>query len=382
MRGGPGAVFWMWVSAFFGMVTKYCEIVLAVKYREVDEDGAHHGGPMYYIEKGLKLKWLAVLFAIFATLATFGIGNMTQANAVSGAVERTFPIPVWVTGIFIAVFTAVVIIGGIKRIGSVTEKLVPFMAAFYIVGSLILIIVNIGNLPGALGMIFGNAFSTEAVTGGIMGYVIMMAMRFGIARGIFSNEAGLGSAPIAHAASSNKDPVKQGLWGVFEVFVDTMIICTLTAFVILTSGLITSAGMVFDGTLAEQLGGGGILLTMEAFSITFGQVGRIFITIAIMCFAFSTILGWSYYGERSLGYLTNNNKSIELAYKIIFVILTFIGSAAAMFGDAKVALDLIWDIADTLNGLMAIPNLIALLLMAKVVAELTKKYINTGSSVD
>lgn len=361
INGGPGAVFWMWVSAFFGMMTKYAEVLLAVKYREVDENGVHHGGPMYYIEKGANMKWLAVVFAIFATLATFGIGNMTQANSIAGALSDTFSIPPIATGLVIAVLTGLVILGGIKRIASVTEKLVPFMALFYIIGGIIILGLNIGKLPGAFGMIFANAFSMEAVGGGVLGYVIMRAMRYGVARGVFSNEAGLGSAPIAHAASSTKDPVKQGVWGIFEVFVDTIIICSLTALVILTSGLVGTG----DFTGAD--------LTLKAFSSTLGFAGSAFVSIGIICFALSTILGWSYYGQQSLGYLTKNNKTADLLYKVLFTALTVVGSIGG--------LTLIWDIADTLNGLMAIPNLIGLVVLSKVVFEHTKKYIATGSSL-
>jgi len=361
VRGGPGAIFWMWFSAFFGMVTKFSEVTLAVRFREIDENGVHHGGPMYYLEKGCHAKWLAVIFAIFATLATFGIGNMTQANSVASALENSFGVSTMISGIVIAIATGLVIIGGIKRIASVTEKLVPFMAVFYVIGALIIIGSNIARLPGAFGMIFSDCFSFKAIGGGVMGYVIMQAMRFGVARGVFSNEAGLGSAPIAHSASSNKDPVKQGVWGVFEVFVDTIIICSLTGLVILTSGVTNYS----DYTGAD--------LTMTSFSSTFGQAGAIFVTIGLMCFAYSTILGWSYYGQQSLGYLTKNNKVWDMGYKIIFTLLTIVGSIGG--------LTMIWDIADTLNGLMAIPNLIGLLLLSKIIIELTRKYIKEGSSL-
>jgi len=366
VRGGPGAVFWMWVSAFFGMVTKYAEVLLAVKYREVDAGGTHHGGPMYYIEKGLKMKWLAVIFAIFATFATFGIGNMTQANSIASSMATSFGIPVMATGIVIAILTGLVILGGIKRIAQVTEKMVPFMAVFYVIGSIIILVVNIGRLPHAFGLIFGNAFNFSSLEGGIMGYIIMKAMRFGVARGVFSNEAGMGSAPIAHAASSESDPVKQGLWGIFEVFVDTIIICSLTGLVILTSGVSNFEA----GAGATNFVGGlfsGADLTMAAFSSTFGQAGGIFVTIGILLFALSTILGWSYYGQQSLGYLTNNNKVWDWIYKFIFTVLTIVGAVGGLV--------LIWDIADTLNGLMAIPNLIAVLLLCKVVFDLTKEYV-------
>ena len=372
--GGPGAVFWMWVSGFFGMMTKYAEVVLALKYRETDANGTHHGGPMYYIEKGLKMKWLAMIFAIFGTLATFGIGNMTQANAIAGGLNDTVLILGYtlpnignsgvsvlslIIGIAIAIIVALVIIGGIKRIATVTEKLVPFMSIFYILGGIIILVMNAGRLPAAIGVIMAGAFSTEkAVIGGISGYVIMMAMRRGIARGVFSNEAGMGSAPIAHAASNAKDPVQQGLWGVFEVFVDTIIICTISGLVVVTAGL-------YEGSDR------GITLVMASFIKTFGGFGGIFVAIAVLCFAGSTILGWSYYGQQCLGYLTNNNKGVDLCYKVIFSLLTIVGA----IGGQQAGLALIWDIADTLNGLMAIPNLIALLLLSKVVMDLTKQYL-------
>ena len=355
--GGPGAVFWMWISGFFGMVTKYAEVVLAVKYRETDEKGAYHGGPMYYITNGLgpKMKWLAIIFAIFGTLATFGIGNMTQANAIASSLNQSFGIPVIVVGIAIAVIVALVIIGGIKRIASVTEKLVPFMAVFYVIGSIIIVLWNLPKLPSAFGAIFAGAFaSPKAPLGGVAGYVMMRAMRYGIARGVFSNEAGLGSAPIAHAASRTKDPVQQGLWGIFEVFVDTIVICTLTSLVVLTAGL-------FGGEVS------GAPLVMASFSQHYGTFGGIFVSVGVLCFAGSTLLGWSYYGQQCLGYLTKNNKAWDLIYKIIFSLLTIVGAVGG--------LTLVWDIADTLNGLMAIPNLIALLLLSKVVLTLTKEYM-------
>ena len=359
--GGPGAVFWMWVSGFFGMMTKYSEVVLAVKYRETDANGAYHGGPMYYIQNGLgkNMKWLAVIFAVFGTFATFGIGNMTQSNAIAASLKEVFNVPQLATGIIITSIVALVIIGGIKRIASVTEKLVPFMCIFYVIGGIIILIINAKMLGGAFSLIFSNAFSMQSVGGGVMGYVIMRAMRYGIARGVFSNEAGLGSAPIAHAASRNKDPVQQGLWGVFEVFVDTIVICTLTALVIISSGL-------YAGDIK------GVPLVMASFSNTYGSFGGVFVAIGILTFATSTILGWSYYGQQCLGYLTKNNKVWDLAYKIIFSLLAIVGATGG--------LTFVWDVADTLNGLMAIPNLIALLLLSKVVFNLTKEYLNRGNN--
>ena len=373
VSGGVGAVFWMWVSAFFGMATKYSEIVLALKYRQTDENGVHSGGPMYYIEKGLNMKWLAVVFAIFGGLACFGIGNATQAAEISVAVNNLTGSGYdssMITGIALAGLTAIVILGGIKRISRFTSYLVPFMALFYIIGGIVIICMNITAIPAALGAIVSEAFSFKAAGGGILGYTIMRGMRYGIARGVFSNEAGLGSAPIAHAASSTKDPVKQGLWGIFEVFIDTIIICTITGLVVVIAGIHT-----------EGLTGGA--LTAASFAAVIGPFGGTFVRIALLLFALSTILGWSYYGEVCWGYLTNNNKAVNLAYRLVFVAVVFIGSISSssnVLSDTS-GLDLAWSIADTLNGLMAIPNLIGLLLLSGTTIALTKKYFKTGSSL-
>lgn len=351
--GGPGAVFWMWVSALFGMVTKYSEILLAVKYRETNAKGEYSGGPMYYIQNGLNMKWLAVLFAIFATLASFGIGNMTQANSISTALEATFNINPLHTGIVVAIVVAVVIIGGIKRIASINSMVVPFMAAFYIICAVAVLIMNYKFIPDAFALIFEHAFTLPSAAGGAAGYTMMLAMRYGFARGVFSNEAGLGSAPIAHAASNTKDPVKQGLWGVFEVFLDTMIICTLTALVVLTSGL-------------WNTGIDGAALSIAAFDQHLPGIGGVGVTIAMVFFATSTIFGWAYYGEKSLEYLFRNSSLAILCYRILFVIAVVLGSVGS--------LQLVWSIADTLNGLMAIPNLIGLLGLSGVVIKMTKDY--------
>ena len=363
--GGPGAVFWMWVSAVFGMATKYSEIVLSIKYRQVDENGTYYGGPMYYIEKGLNMKWLAVIFALFGGLCCFGIGNATQAGEISAAVNNITGADFdssMITGIVLAAVTGIVIIGGIKRISTITSYLVPFMALFYILGGIIIILSNIAEVPRAFGLIFSEAFSVKAAAGGVGGYAITRAMRFGIARGVFSNEAGLGSAPIAHAASSTKDPVKQGLWGIFEVFVDTILVCSITGIVIVISGIYN------DGLTGGPL-------TAAAFQklIPFG--GN-FVRIAILLFALSTILGWSYYGERCWGYLTNNNKVVNLIFKVVFIAIVFIGAvstSSTILSDTS-ALDVVWEIADTLNGLMALPNLVGLLLLSKVTINLTRDY--------
>jgi len=388
--GGPGAIFWMWVSAFFGMATKYSEIVLAIKYRQTEKDGIYHGGPMYYIEQGIGgrgpswkgfAKVLAVIFAIFGGLACFGIGNATQAGEISVAINNltgdNFDSAV-ITGVILAIIVGVVIIGGIKRIGTVTSYLVPFMSVFYIICGVFIILVNIAEVPSALAYIVREAFSLRAVGSGVLGYAFMQAMRRGIARGVFSNEAGLGSAPIAHAAASTKDPVKQGLWGIFEVFVDTIIICSITGIVVVLS--LRAAGQFTDGAYTGTLTGGA--LTASAFNSVFPGGGLI-VRIAILLFALSTILGWSYYGERCWGYLSNNNKAVNLGFRIIFVALAFVGavttSSNVLHNTAE--LQLAWEIADTLNGLMAIPNLIGLIVLSGVTFALTKKYFQTGSSL-
>ena len=373
--GGPGAVFWMWISAFFGMCTKYAEIVLAVHYREVSPDGTHHGGPMYYIERGLHMKWLACIFAILGGLATFGIGNATQAAEISVAVNNltgTGYDSSLITGIVLMVLVGIVILGGLHRISTVTSYLVPFMALFYIVIGLGVILGNAALIPGAFGQIFSGAFSFEAVGGGVFGYVILQAMKNGFARGVFSNEAGLGSAPIAHAASSTKDPVKQGMWGVFEVFVDTIVVCTITALVVILSGLYT-------GTLT-----GGALTAKAVETLTGSVWGGHFIRVALILFALSTILGWEYYGETCWGYLTKNSKAVQYVFKAIFLIVLGIGaisSSTSILEDTS-GLALMWSIADTLNGLMAIPNLVGLLLLSGVTVKLTKRYFKTGSSLE
>ncbi len=360
--GGPGAVFWMWVSAFFGMCTKYAEIALALKYREKDENGQYHGGPMYYITNGLGKEWkfLAVIFAIFGGIASFGIGNIAQSNEIAGAMEGMFGIDPLVTGIILAVLVGIVIVGGVKRIGQVASYLVPFMAIFYILAGIFVIVLRITDIPAALGQIFAGAFSFESVGGGIFGYAIMVAMRQGIARGVFSNEAGLGSAPIAHAASSTEEPVEQAMWGVFEVFIDTIIICTITGLAVILSGILD-----IEGGLNAFSSNGAAAAT--AFNMILpGTIGGTVIQISLVFFALSTIIGWSYYGQSCWGYLTNNNKVVEYIYKIVFILVCVVGSVGSG--------TLMWDIADTLNGLMALPNLIALIPLAGVVSKLTKDY--------
>jgi len=346
--GGPGALFWMWVSAFFGMTTKFSEVVLSIRYREKTEDGRFVGGPMYYIQNGLNMKWLAVLFAIFGALAAFGIGNMTQSNSVADVMNTTFNINPLVTGIVIAVLVGIVTLGGIKTIGKVTEYLVPVMAIIYIVGGLIIILVNINLIPQALQLVFTEAFTGSAATGATLG----MAVQYGVARGVFTNEAGLGSAPIAHAAATTDHPVRQGIWGVFEVFADTIILASITGLIIIMSGMV--GGTELDGAS----------LTTAAFDAVLPFGGYI-VTFGLLLFAFSTILGWSYYGERCVEFLFNSKKA-TIIYRLIFIPLIVVGAVGGLTE--------IWDLADTLNGLMAIPNLIGILILSPVVLKLTKEF--------
>ena len=356
--GGPGAIFWMWISAFFGMMTKYAEVLLAVKFREKNERNEWVGGPMYYIENGLGWKWLAVIFAVFATIASFGIGNMTQSNSIANALQSTVGISPLVTGIIVAIGAGIVILGGIKRIAQVTEKLVPFMGLFYVILGVATLIMNFGNLPEAFRLIFYCAFNPDAALGGATGYTVMLAIRYGFARGVFSNEAGLGSAPIAHAAANTDSPVKQAFWGAFEVFFDTFIICTITGLVVVSSGAWTSG---LQGTS----------LTIAAFGNSLGSLGEWGVTIGTVLFAFSTILGWSYYGEKSIEYLFKDTSlvgGVKLGYRVAFVLMTIFGAVGS--------LQLVWDIADTLNGLMAIPNLIALVALSGIVVKLTKEHFS------
>ena len=358
--GGPGAVVWMWGSAYFGMMTNYAENTLGIKYRYKNEKGHWIGGAMIYIEKGLGWKWMAVLFSVFCVLASFGIGNMTQANSIANGLQSAFGISPYLTAVVIMFFTAMVILGGIKRIASVTEKFVPFMAIFYIIGGLAIVIINAGRLSGAFGLIFSEAFNFRAAGGGVLGYGIAMAMRRGISRGVFSNEAGMGSSVMVHSASDVKEPVAQGMWGVFEVFADTIVVCTITALSILTSGVYN-----METYLSGAKDVTGVALTSEAFSTVIPQGGW-FVAVAVALFAFSTILGWSYYGERGIEYLFGTKAIIP--YKVIFVCIIFLGCVTS--------LNLVWDISDTFNGLMAVPNLIAITLLSGQVATMTKEYLS------
>ena len=351
--GGPGAVFWMWLTALLGMATKYSEAVLAVRYREVDERGKHVGGPMYYIKNGLGARWhwLGAAFALFGMLAAFGIGNMVQANSVADAFESTFSIPTWLTGLIITVAAGAVILGGIDRIAQVAARLVPFMALAYVGGSLIIILGNLGAVPDALGTIVSHAFTGSAATGGFAGAAVWAAIRFGVARGIFSNEAGLGSAPIAHAAAQTNDPIHQGMIGMLGTFIDTIVICTMTALVIIITGAWTS-------------GETGAALSAQAYSSALPGVGNYIISLGLVIFAFTTILGWSYYGERCAEFLFGIK--VILPYRILWLIAIPLGAMGK--------LTLIWLLADVLNGLMALPNLIALVLLSPVVFKISREY--------
>ena len=361
VAGGPGALFWMWFAAFFGMVTKYSEVILAVHYRVKDSQGHHHGGPMYYISKGANLPWLGSIFAALAALACFGAGNMTQTNAMAAVVYQNFGVPHIVTGIVVVILTAVIIIGGIRRIATVTEKLVPVMCVIYILSGIVILFMNMDKIPHAFQRIFDEAFSLKQVGAGFMGYTIMMGMKFGFARGVFSNEAGLGTAPMAHGASNSKNPIEQGLWGIFEVLIDTFFVCTLTGLIAIIF-LETNQGTKLNG--AE--------LISASFGNNLGHAGSIILTISLILFAFSTFVGWSPYGVVALGYLTKRNKIASYSYRIIFLVIGIVGAVSQ--------LDLIWAIADTLNGLMAIPNLIGLLILSPKIAKLTRDYLKDPNS--
>ena len=363
--GGPGAVFWMWISALLGMVTKYSEVTLAVHYRQKNKHGDWVGGPMYYIENGLGKKWkfLGILFAIFGVFAVFGTGNATQVNTIVASIDTaliSFGVMEagstatlnLILGIVITVLVGMILLGGIKRIGHVAERLVPIMALLYVVLGLGIIIVHIDNLPTAFSSIVKGAFNPSAVTGGVVG-AAFVAVQKGVARGIFSNEAGLGTASIAHAGAEVNDPVQQGLFGVFEVFVDTIIICTFTALVILCSGVPITYGAA-----------AGAELTISGFTSTYGNWITIFTAVAMCCFAFTTILGWGLYGARCSEYLFG--EKVIKPFMVIYSLVAIIG--------ATVKLDLLWSIAETFNGMMAIPNLIAVALLSPVVIRLTKEY--------
>lgn len=360
--GGPGAVFYMWLIALFGMATKYAEAVCAVTYREVDTSGRYVGGPMYYLRNGVGAfapelgRWLGLAFAVFGAVAAFGIGNAVQVNSMAAALGETFSVPKIVTGVIVAVLVGFVIIGGIRRIAEVAGKLVPAMIVLYVGASLLVIIINVAEVPKAIGLIFKHAFAPAAATGGFAGAAVAAAVRFGVARGVFSNESGLGSAAIAHAAAKTDDPVRQGVIAMLGTFIDTIIVCTMTALAILTSGAWTLVGTDGGGLT-------GAVLTSTAFQHSMAG-GQYIVTIALVLFAFTTILGWSYYGERCWQYLFSE-KSLIL-YRVLWVV--------AVLGFADVKVEFVWNVSDTLNGLMAVPNLVGLLLLAPMVFKATREY--------
>ncbi len=349
VSGGPGAVFWMWVAAIFGMMTKYAEVLLSMHFRK---KGQYRSGPMYVLEYGLNNKPLAVAYAFFCLVASFGIGNMSQGNSIAQAFEDSFRVPPMVTGLVITVLAGAVLIGGVKRIGQVTEKLIPFMAGFYLLFSGIVLVLQYRAIPAAFGAIFKGAFAFEAVGGGALGYTAMQAMRYGVARGIFTNEAGLGTSSIAHAQAQETQPVKQAMMGIFEVFVDTIVVCTVTALVILVTGVLGN-------------GKDGAALTISAFSYNLGRFSRPFICVSIALFAFASILSWCLYGERCAEYLWGSMAA--KGYRLVYI-------AAIMLG-CVLSMDAVWNLCDIFNALMAIPNLTGVVAKAGLVRKMTKEYL-------
>ncbi|MCR4616368.1 MAG: alanine:cation symporter family protein [Clostridiales bacterium] len=378
LTGGPGAVVWMWISAFFGMLTNYAENVLGLYYRKRDKDGNFSGGSFYYIANGIKQKWLGYLAAIFCMLAAIGMSGV-QTNKISGTMasafnqdNNTFKI---IVGIVVALMTCVVIIGGIKRIGKIASMLVPFMSLLFIIMSIVIIIMNISAIPATFKVIFTSVFSTKALTGGVGGYVFSQIIKKGMARGVFSNEAGLGSSVIAHSASETREPVKQGLWGIFEVFFDTFVICTLTALVVISTNI--HSGVFYTEAFGASANDSAVALSV--FSDNLGIAGKIIFSIILPLFAFTTILAWSYYGEKAtefcFGWLKNGGKKAAvIVFKIIYVLL--IVASAVIHGD------LIWALDDTFNGLMALPNLIAVVLLSGQIVKITKNYYDRKKGID
>ena len=373
--GGPGAVFWMWFAAFFGMFTKFAEIVLALKYRQVDENGVHYGGPMYYIEKGLGMKWLAVLFSLVAGFACFGIGNISQSSEIAGAMEGLFGMSGLTTGVLLAVVVGIVVLGGVQRIGRVTSYMVPFMAIFYIVAGLAIIVLRISDVPAALASIFTQAFSLEPreIGGGVTGYTIMVSMQQGVARGVFSNEAGLGSAPMAHAASDTQEPVEQGMWGVFEVFVDTFIVCTITALSVLITGEWTSGAT--NATLA-----------LNVFQNNLGFFGTVFMTATMVIFSVTTSGGWYVYYEATLRHLAMNHPTVKKwllrMFKYFYALPPFLLTLYLIHvGDLS-----IWTLVDITSGIPTFINVFVVLILSGTYFRLLKdykaRYMNIGTLED
>ena len=368
ISGGPGAVFWMWVMALLGMMTRYAENVLGIYYRRKNPAGEWSGGAMYYLQDGLGAKKgcrvpgraLAVLFAGFCVLASFGIGNMSQINAIAGNMRTAFGVPEMATGVVLAALSARIILGGLKRVAAVTERLVPLMALLYIVGALIVVGVHGAAVPAAFAAIFRGAFAMQAAGGGIVGYGTACALTWGFKRGAFSNEAGLGSSVMVHSSANVQEPVQQGMWGIFEVFADTMVVYTLTALVVLTSGFVD----LDTGRMTTDVAGSA--LVGQAFAEVFGTMGPKFIAVSILLFAYSTTLGWSHYGTKAVEYLFGTRAAA--GYKVVFVAMVLAG--------ATMQLSLAWDISDTFNGLMMLPNLIGVLALSGTVAEITRNYID------
>lgn len=368
ISGGPGAIFWMWVMAILGMMTNYSENVLGIFYRRKNAKGEWSGGAMYYLADGLGAKKgckqlgkvLAVLFACFCVLASFGIGNMSQVNSIAGNMSSAFGVPTWITGLLLVALSALVIVGGLKSVAAVTEKIVPFMAILYVLGAIVVVAVHGAMIPAAFAAIFKGAFGLRAAGGGVLGYGINMAITWGFKRGAFSNEAGLGSSVMVHSSSNVKEPVQQGMWGIFEVFADTIVVCTLTALTMLCSGLVDlETGQMLTDVAGSALAG-------QAFATVFGALGPKFIAVSILLFAYSTVLGWSQYGTKAFEYLFGTAATV--GYKVFFVVLIMAG--------ATMKLDLAWDLSDTFNGLMMIPNLIGVLALSGTVAEITRNYID------
>ncbi len=352
--GGPGALFWLWISGVLGMCTKFAEIVIALHYREPDATGTMRGGAMYTLRKGLGLPWLGTIFALLTSLAAFGIGNMVQANSVADSLRSSFGVPPMITGLVLAAVTAAVILGGIQRIGQVTQVLVPLMSVLYLAGGLLIILLHIADIPAAVGLVLEGAFTGTAATGGFAGSTVALALRFGIARGLFSNEAGLGSAPMVHSAAQTDHPARQGLYGIFEVFVDTVLVCTVTGLAILV-------------TDSWQSGMTGAALSGEAFRLGLPGIGDIIVTSSILLFSFSTVIGWSYYGETAIVYLLGAKAA--LPYRLVWLVFIYLGATGS--------LQLIWSVSDTLNGLMAIPNLVSVLFSIPILLKLKKEFFKS-----
>ena len=371
LMGGPGAVFWMWIMAFLGMMTNYSENVLGIFYRRKNSKGEWSGGAMYYLRDGLGSKKgcktigkvLAILFSLFCLIAAFGIGNMTQVNAISGNMMNVFGIPTWVTGAVVMILVGLVVVGGLKRIAAVTEKIVPFMVILYMIGTIVIFFLHIDQFVAVFKAIFKGAFGMQAAAGGVVGYGLKLAIEWGMKRGVFSNEAGLGSSVMVHSNSNTREPVKQGMWGIFEVFADTIVVCTLTAFAVLSSGIIDlNTGKLVDAFSSLTKND----LVATVFEQKFGVIGSGFIAVSIALFAFSTVLGWSHYGTKACEYLLGEKRTTP--YRVLFVLLVFGG---AVMGD-----NLAWDLADTFNGLMMIPNLIGVIALSGLVMKITKNYVD------